>query len=138
VRRVVAAALLGVSAGMRSQTPAAVLAIAQRRGARAFLATALALGEYAGDLSPRAPDRTTPLPLIGRLFLGARAGSAATLPERRLSCAAAGALGALAGAYGGLMVRRSAERKFGKVTAGILGDATAIALAVAGVSIARR
>ncbi|HEY4434183.1 MAG TPA: hypothetical protein VGM99_07245 [Candidatus Cybelea sp.] len=136
--RVVAAALLGASAGLRSQTPAAVLALAQRRGARSVLASVFALGEYAGDLSPRAPDRTSPLPLLGRIFLGARAGLAMTSSTGRVPCAIAGAMGALAGAYGGLAVRRAAARRFGAVPAALVEDGAAIVLAFAAVSISRR
>jgi uncharacterized membrane protein len=136
--RVIAAAAIGVSAGLRSQTPSAVLAVAERRGARSYLAAACALGEFGGDLLPRAPDRTAAFPLIGRAFAGFRAGRALGDPDNRLPYAAIGSVAAIAGAFGGLALRRAAASRFGPLRAALFEDVVAVALAVAAVRMAPR
>jgi uncharacterized membrane protein len=116
--------LLGVTAGMRSQTPGAVLAwyrddaprYARWRswpvlrsvwGRRALLANGV--GEMVLDKSPLVPPRTNLSPLFGRALFGALAG-AAIGSERRgttsiLRGAIAGAVGGVAGSFGGQRAR---------------------------------
>ncbi len=116
--------LIGVTAGMRSQTPGAVLAwyhddaprYARWRtwpvlrsvwGRRALLASGA--GELIGDKSPLVPPRTNPGPLFGRALFGALAG-AAIGSERRgtasiLRGAIVGAIGGVLGSFGGQRAR---------------------------------
>ena len=129
MKRFVAAGALGVSVGLRSQTAWAVLSIARRRGARSLFAGACALGEFAADLSPRAPDRTAPLPLIARVIGGGRAAYAIGEPGSRIGYAVVGGLAALGGAYLGLAARRAAADAIGPVPAATIEDAIAVALA---------
>jgi uncharacterized membrane protein len=129
MKRFVAAAALGVSVGLRSQTAWAVLSIARRRGARSLFAGACALGEFAADLSPRAPDRTAPLPLIARVIGGGRVAYAIGEPGSRIGYAVVGGLAALGGAYVGLAARRAAADAIGPVPAATIEDAIAVVLA---------
>jgi uncharacterized membrane protein len=129
MKRFVAAAVLGVSVGLRSQTAWAVLSIARRRGARSSFAVACALGEFAADLSPRAPNRTAPLPLIARVIGGGRAAYAIGMPGSRIGYAVVGGLAALGGAYAGLTARLAAAEAIGPIPAAAIEDALAVALA---------
>jgi uncharacterized membrane protein len=138
MNRFVSAALLGISVGLRSQTAPAALSIAERRGARSLLAVTFALGEFVADVRPSAPDRTTPLPLIARVVIGARAGRAVGEPGSLLQYALIGATAAFVGAHVGLAARRAASERLGPLPAAIIEDAVAIALAVAGASSVRR
>src|SRR5580658_3280904 len=113
--------LVGVVTGMRSMTALAVLCwfawlgMLPETGWARWSATAVAailfglcaLGEYAGDLSPRAPSRTSPFPIIVRLIFGAVAGalSAHALSEPVAGGVVFGVIGVLIGAYGGVRVR---------------------------------
>ncbi len=88
-------ALLGFVAGLRSQVPLFLLAVAARRGAfgrgagrplsylrsRAALPPlgALALVELFGDKLPAVPSRLNPGPLVVRFVVGALAGASAPL-----------------------------------------------------------
>jgi uncharacterized membrane protein len=136
--RLIAAAAIGISAGLRSQTPSGVLAVADRRGARSLLAATCTVAEFGADLLPGAPDRTAPFPLIGRAIAGFRAGRALGDPDNRLPAALIGSVAAVAGAFGGLSLRRAAARRFGAVRAALFEDVVAVALAVAAVRIAPR
>jgi uncharacterized membrane protein len=136
--RLIAAAAIGISAGLRSQTPSGVLAVADRRGARSLLAASCTIAEFGADLLPSAPDRTALLPLIGRVIAGFRAGRALGDPDDRLPSAVVGSVAAVAGAFGGLAMRRIAARRFGAVRAALVEDVVAVALAVAAVRIAAR
>lgn len=104
---------IGVIAGLRSMTaPAAVVWAAHLKwfdlqGTRlAFLGssatvaivTLLAIGELIADKLPATPNRTSAVPLIGRIVTGGLCGAAI--------CAAGGgtlALGAVTGAVGGVI-----------------------------------
>lgn len=105
------AALLGISAGLRSQIPLAYLVHAANRGDLSLgqsdldrwlrdprvvrLITLSAVGELVVDKLPFVPPRTDPASLAGRLLFGAIAGAAGA---RSLggSVASGGALGAIA------------------------------------------
>jgi len=120
------AALLGAVAGMRSMTPFALLALRRGdapRGAgwrdwpvlrnpwgRAALVAAGAGEMFIGDKHPEAPSRLLPGPLGGRIAFGALAGFALASGGSRGQLwlgGSAGALGGLAGSYGGYHARRS-------------------------------
>ena len=145
----VATPLLGISTGLRSFTPLAVTCWFARLGklpvtgtwaawtrhpAAISLSTAAALGEYIGDKLPSTPNRISPTPLIGRIILGGLVGAIVAAAFRRPTenGIAAGALGALAGSFGGFYVRRGLTKGAGlaDLPIAISGDAAAIALAV--------
>jgi uncharacterized membrane protein len=140
-------AALGVAAGMRSQAPLALLALAVRGGridagggllrllgARAVvpLAVAALAGELVGDKLPVTPSRLDPGPLGGRVVIGAAAGAALahSAGRGRTSGALAGGLGA-AGAYAGYHLRVRAARATGLAdpVLGAVEDALALAVA---------
>jgi uncharacterized membrane protein len=122
--------LLGLTTGLRSMTPMAVLCWFAYFGylpvggtwaawtARLWVAvtfTVLAVCELVGDKLPKTPNRTSPGPLIWRLILGGVAGSiaASAMDGSGLEGVLLGVLGAVLGAYGGYMVRRDLVEKIG-------------------------
>ena len=146
------ALLLGISAGLRSMTPLAVVAWAARGwppvagSALGFMAApvtgyvfaALAIGELIADKLPFIPSRLQPGPLGGRVISGALTGTVAgiALQGSPIVGGLVGAIGGLAGAFGGYAVRRglTADRKLPDVPVALLEDVVAIALAVFAVS----
>ncbi|MEJ7761270.1 MAG: DUF4126 family protein [Thermomicrobiales bacterium] len=116
------AMVLGVATGLRSQTPIAVVAqVAQRhptvvrRGSvavrlreprAAHFTGASAIGEMVADKLPFIPSRLTMPVLGGRILFGALGGAAIT-PSAHPAWlgAAAGAVGAVAGNFGGYHAR---------------------------------
>ncbi len=145
----VAVPLLGVSVGLRSFTPIAVTAWFARMGklpvtgtwaswvrhpAAVGMFTAAALGEYVGDKLPKTPDRTSALPLVGRLALGGLVGAIVAAAFRRPveRGIAMGAVGALAGTFGGFYLRKGLTKGAGlpDLPVAISGDGAAIAIAV--------
>jgi len=145
----VATPLLGFSTGLRSFTPIAVTAWFARMGklpvtgtwaswirhpAAVGLFTAAALGEYIGDKLPSTPSRTAPLPLIGRIVFGGLVGAILATAFRRplLGGVGLGALGAVAGSYGGFYARRGLTTGSGlpDMPVALSGDVTAVMLAV--------
>lgn len=117
--------LMGVAAGLRSQTPLAVLAhrhgdapegtpwrswpVFRSANGRTALALAAA-GEMIADKSPFAPARIKPGPLFGRAAFGALAGAAIegehpTTDDPLRQGAMIGAVGAVAGSVGGYLLR---------------------------------
>lgn len=145
----VATALLGFSTGLRSFTPIAVTAWFARMGklpvtgtwaswirhpAAVGLFTAAALGEYIGDKLPSTPSRTAPLPLMGRLVFGGLVGAILATAFRRplLGGIGLGAVGAVAGSYGGFYARRGLTTGAGlpDMPVALSGDVAAVMLAV--------
>lgn len=145
----IAMPLLGVSTGLRSFTPVAATAWFARTGglpventwaswiahpAAVGAFTAAAVGEYIADKLPNAPDRTAPVPLAGRLALGGLVGAVVATAFRRpwIGGVALGALGALAGSYGGFYARRGLTRSTGfpDLPVALAGDTAAVVLAV--------
>jgi uncharacterized membrane protein len=119
------ALLLGFVAGLRSQLPGALLALAARQGVLPPskhlplrwlgarwglpLAALAAAGELIGDKLPITPSRLDPAPLLGRLASGGVAGVAlADAADRsRIAGAALGAAGAGIGSVVGYYARAS-------------------------------
>jgi uncharacterized membrane protein len=115
------AALLGVVAGMRSQLPLALLALAKPGacGERAlalpwlhapaaqWMTTLAALGELIGDKLPTTPSRLDPAPLAGRFLFGGLAGGIVAREAGRSPATGAllGAAGAGVGAFTGYHLR---------------------------------
>lgn len=125
---------LGVVTGLRSLRGIAALAVEQEDDTRGWLrshpywkakrrqpiADALrsplvtnalragALAEGVADKQADMPDRIDPIPLLGRVAIGALVGAAVAelTGEEKMGPAAAGAVGALGGAYGGYYARR--------------------------------
>ncbi len=141
--------LLGFSTGLRSFTPMAVTAWFARLGklpvtgtwaswvrhpVSVGLFTAAALGEYIADKLPSTPDRTAPVPLIGRLVLGGLVGAIVATAFRRPIAGgiALGALGAAAGSYGGFYARKGLTHGLGlnDIPVAIAGDSAAVSLAI--------
>ena len=112
----------GVVAGLRSLTAPAVVAWAAHLGwinlhgsPLAFMGsvwavgvfTVLALGELVADQLPSTPSRTAPVGLSARIVTGALAGSCLGVAggSSLWMAALAGALGGIAGAFGGYQAR---------------------------------
>lgn len=122
-RTYTSALLLGITAGLRSMTAPASLALAQQQpGAAknwllgspriARVLTILALGELVFDKLPFAPKRIAPAGLSGRLLSGAMCG-AAVVDEDQASGALLGVAGALASSFAGYAMRKAAVRASG-------------------------
>ena len=141
------ALLLGFLAGLRAMTAPAAASWAARLGwlgvsgtPLAFMGyqytplvfTLLALGELVVDKLPNTPSRKAPPGLIGRIVSGSLVG--ATIGAARgslLAGLAVGAVGAVAGTYGGAALRGRLASAFGKdLPAALLEDALAIGLSV--------
>jgi uncharacterized membrane protein len=92
----------------------------------------MAVGEMIVDKLPFLPNRTDPLPLIGRLVLGGTAGAAvfAGEGESALVGAAIGSLGALVSSFVGFRVRMFLIEKVGlpNLVGGLVGDAAVIGI----------
>ncbi|SEO40078.1 hypothetical protein [Trujillonella endophytica] len=98
--------------------------------ARALAAAAL-VGELVADKSPDTPDRTEPGGLVPRL-VGATAGATRLAERERANAAlpaAAAGVGAVAGAFGGLAWRRWASTRLPDLSAALVEDGVALALA---------
>ena len=136
------AAMLGFTAGLRSQMPLALLArnadqagpaFLNRRRIRAGLYLSAA-GELVGDKLPMVPSRLSSGPLFGRLMSGSICGG---LLARRLAAPAAsgvfaGAAGALVGSYAGYHARTWLDSATGLPDPvwAVLEDGVAITLGV--------
>lgn len=120
-----AAFLLGVVAGARTFTaPAAVWL--ERGGTAGYVLAALALGEYAADLLPSVPARTSPPALAARIVSGSAVGYAVGGTGGVVAALAGVALGA----FGGYRLRIAAIARLGPIAAG-LGESAAAALVAA-------
>ena len=115
---------IGIVAGLRSMTAPAVVAWAAHlkwldlHGTRlSFLGspltvgivTLLAIGELIADKLPSTPNRTSAVPLLGRILTGTMCAAAicAGGGAKEATGAAIGAIGALAGTFGGYAVRHA-------------------------------
>lgn len=134
------ALLLGIVAGLRSQLPNALLALAVQQGRLPHgqgiplrwlgtrwglpLAALAAGGELIGDKLPITPSRLAPAPLIGRLVSGSAAGAAIAdaTGQSAITGAALGAVGAGIGALAGYYARASLSTATG-IASPILGIA---------------
>jgi uncharacterized membrane protein len=112
---------LGALSGMRSMTPLAVLGDYLANNPNSDyegtilgvlndprISNALkiaAAGEMIGDKMPFTPNRTDPMPVFGRAFIGALLGAAVAEEGKRLRYAALGALAAVIGAMFGYGIR---------------------------------
>ena len=114
---------IGVVAGLRALTAPAAVAWAAHLGQLnlhesplAFMAStwsvvlfsALAIFELVGDLLPTTPSRTAPAPLAARIISGGFCGACVCVSANQslFIGAALGAVGAVAGAFGGYELRK--------------------------------
>jgi uncharacterized membrane protein len=145
------AILCGVSAGLRSMTPLAVVSWAAQSwpdvrassvgfmssATAAYIFTALAVLELISDKLPFTPSRLTPGPLGARILSGGLCGAVlcAATQQTLIGGAIAGAIGGAAGSFAGFAGRRH----FALVTkrpflVAILEDLLAIGLATLAVA----
>jgi uncharacterized membrane protein len=123
------AVLIGVVAGLRSFTAPAVVAWAAHVGWidlagsplrfmgstwAVVIFTVAAIGELIADQLPNVPARTTPGPLGFRIIMGLLTGACLGLAAHTSAWLAAvcGAIGALAGAFGGYTARVGLVRRY--------------------------
>jgi uncharacterized membrane protein len=117
-------ATLGFVAGLRSQTPFAVLSLLRHGNAEdhaslssplqylntpaaRVITSILALGELVGDKLPSTPSRLAPAPLAGRLIIGTLVGWAISRQANQSPILGAilGAVGAASGSVAGYYAR---------------------------------
>jgi uncharacterized membrane protein len=141
--------VLGMATGLRSMTPAAVLAwAAQLRWPQlgqtgfafmaapisAYILTLGACVELVFDKLPITPSRLTPGPLGARVVLGGLCAAtlSAAVQQSAIAGAVAGGLGGFAGAWTGYHLRRylTTTRKAPDLAVALLEDAVAIVAAV--------
>jgi uncharacterized membrane protein len=137
--------LLGVIAGLRSMTPPALVSWAARLkwlhldttplaflgyAVIPYIASLLALAELVADKLPSTPSRKAPGPFIWRILMGGFCGCAVAYGSAQSPIAGgiAGAIGAVAGTYGGYEFRsRLVKATGGKdLPIALLEDAIAI------------
>jgi uncharacterized membrane protein len=138
---------LGFVAGLRSQTPAALLSQAAVRHpdrvagtpfhflAQRPVAVLLSLGilgELVVDKLPVVPDRISPAPLLGRIVFGAFAGAVVVAEARRPVPVGAGlgAVGAFLGSHAGYRLRGwlTQRLKVPALAGGLIEDGLAFTL----------
>jgi uncharacterized membrane protein len=146
---VVRALLLGIAAGMRSNAPLGTFARHQLHAPRAAgwarwpvlrsgfgraLLQLAWIGEFFGDKLPSTPSRLERRSLGSRITLGTIAGLAAGTEGRgaapRIGGAIAGAVGAVAGSFGGYHTRKFAAQASGlpDPAVAVVEDLTAAAI----------
>jgi uncharacterized membrane protein len=149
-RSFTSALLLGLTAGLRTMTAPASLALAQqqpgaerswllggRRAAR--ILTNLALAEMFFDKLPVAPNRTSPGSLSGRILSGGMCG-AAVVREDQAAGALLGIAGALVSSFAGYSLRKRVGQASGLPDAliALVEDGVAIGMGIAGAAMADR
>jgi len=114
---------IGFAAGLRALTPPAVVAWAVHLGwvnlnnsPLAFMGSTiavvifslLAVFELIGDVRPRTPKRTTPMPLVARILMGGLCGACICAATNQLIFIGAilGGVGGIIGAFAGYEIRR--------------------------------
>jgi uncharacterized membrane protein len=146
---ILAIPLLGLTTGLRSMTPMAVLcwfsylgylpvdgtwASWTDRRASVAVFTVLAIGEYAADKLPWIPDRIAAGPLLARLVFGGLVGSitATAMNGPGLEGVVLGVVGAALGAFAGFMIRREVVESLGCADwpVGLAEDALAVVCAI--------
>jgi uncharacterized membrane protein len=128
-------AVIGIASGLRSSTGLATMLLARSSGpshwSRRVGAAVLVGGELAADKSPKIPSRLAVPALTARLAAGG--GGAAALARRdqadTVSAVIIGAVGALAGSYGGAWWRAWAGRRMPDWQGALGEDVVALALA---------
>ena len=121
---------IGFVSGLRAFTSLAALMLV-RGGPIGYVLAVAAAGEYVADASPKIPSRTALPSIVVRPVSGAIAGWLISVPHggSPVAGAVAGAIGALAGTYGGHAARIVAIAKIGAIPAAVAEDLVTIALA---------
>lgn len=118
------AVVIGIVAGLRSLTAPALVSWAAHLGwlnlqgtPLAFMGSAVAVGiftllaivELVGDVMPKTPARTTPVPLIARIVMGGLSGACLYVAggQSLVVGAVLGVIGALIGTYAGYHIRKA-------------------------------
>ena len=149
----VLALAIGIVAGLRAVTAPAAVSWAARLGWLDLHGTRLgfmgstvavvifslgAIFEYVNDKLPKTPSRTAPLELVARIVTGGLSGGSVSVSagQSLLAGAALGAIGAVAGAFGGYQARTRLVRglKVKDIFVAVLEDLVAISLALLFVS----
>lgn len=142
------AAALGAMAGIRSISGLVTLSLDASRHHRGLGGTILSklaspmvsklfvlaeVGEMAADKSPFLPNRTDPLPLLGRIALGGTAGAIAFVEAKEPAAlgAAISALAAIVSTNISFRLRAALSKKIPGPVAGLVGDAAVVALGYA-------
>ncbi len=145
--------MLGVSAGLRSMTPVAIVAWAAQLGwpdlrqtnlglmaapATAWVFTLFACGELVVDKLPSTPSRLAAGPLGVRILMGALCSATACAATHQSIAVGAlvGAIGGVAGAFAGYHARRhlTTNLKWPALHVAVAEDCLAIAIAAFAVS----
>ena len=137
--------LIGLFAGLRSLTAPAATAWAAYLGwlklerplsligslPSVVIFTLLAAGELVADKLPKTPNRTSAMPLIARIVMGALTGACVAVGGGQSAMAGAtlGIVGSLVGAFGGYQVRTRLVKTLGApdIYVALLEDVVAIA-----------
>jgi uncharacterized membrane protein len=139
--------LLGFVAGLRSMLAPAVVSWFARSGVLAvgntplafmgyqftpIILTFFALGELVADKLPKTPSRKAPVGFIARIVTGSLSGATIGAAGHSLVIGLLlGAVGAIAGTFGGATARGKLAAAFGRdLPAALLEDVVAIAIAV--------
>jgi uncharacterized membrane protein len=118
------AVVIGIVAGLRSLTAPALVSWAAHLGwlnlqgtPLAFMGSTVAVGiftllaivELVGDVMPKTPARTTPVPLIARIVMGGLSAAClyAAAGQSLVVGAVLGAIGAVIGTYAGYHIRKA-------------------------------
>jgi uncharacterized membrane protein len=127
----IVAAGLGLSAGLRTMTPAAAILLARHHMVAGLVVSLLAVCEWVIDLLPTTPARTKPGPLIARVASGAFAGwlAGGGSESTRLVGAIVGACAAAAGTFAGYRTRMRAIDRYGSLRSALVEDLVAVVLA---------
>ncbi len=121
--------LIGLFAGLRSLTAPAATAWAAHLGwlklerplsligslPAVVIFTLLAVAELVADKLPKTPNRTSPVPLIARVVMGALTGACVAVGGGQSAVAGAvlGIVGSLVGTFGGYQVRTRLVKALG-------------------------
>jgi uncharacterized membrane protein len=144
---IVFALLLGIVSGLRAMTSPAAVSWAAKLGLLAvagtplafmgfkytpIIFTVLAIGELINDKLPKTPSRKVPPQFIARIVSGSLVGATIGVASDSLIIGLlAGAIGAVAGTYGGAAMRAQLATIFGKdLPAALLEDAAGIVLSI--------
>jgi len=131
LRRLAAAALLGLGGGMRSFAPPVALGLYDRgplAGPARFIAIGAGVGEVIADQSPRMPSRWSRRGMSLRLLFSTTGGrELAGTPGAALAAGAA-----LATAYAGAHLRSRITGRGAQAAAGAVEDVLSYALVLAG------
>jgi uncharacterized membrane protein len=126
--------LLAAASGARSMTGVAVAARELVAPNVAAVVALMAGAELVADKLPGIPNRTDPLPLLGRIGAGAVIGAAvsAVSGRNRVAGAMIGALSSWVAAEASFRFRRELSRRASPLAAALIEDAVVCAIAAAG------